>query len=473
MKGDVFVWAVTTLAAAAPLAGQTRATVYSDGRIFVRRVIEWPLPSGVSEVAIPLELPVPGSIVALDAGVAIVSIRHPFLPLANFNADPTVLLRRSIGRPVGILYPSIRDTIRGTVISADPPRIRLTDGSIMLGTSGAMLFPGDVADSERVVVASIRSRDPRPRFELGYTLMGAPWQAQYALVLGAGGVARLSGNLLVQMDGAALDSTSFSVAEGTMAKVPQIFPVRSDEERRRIGYYPSNLPPTAPPLLDSLRSYEIPGRHTIRRSEIASLPYLAESVARVERIYSVTLVPAQSPGETSLTRQTVPTTVNPSQANVVYRVTPAPGASWPGALPAGIARIYGPLGNGGTVLLAEATLTDPVTSGPVEFVAGPTGDVGAQRMITETSIEQDTVLTATGSRRIRGIATRQEHTVVLTNRGAAAVEVEIVARRQAPWTVMSSSVPPDSATPDAVRFKVPVSARGSATFTARIRIPTS
>jgi hypothetical protein len=302
--------------------------------------------------------------------------------------------------------------------------------------------------------------------------MGAPWQAQYTVLMAQGGAARISGSVLVQMDAAGLDSVSFSVVEGNLSRVPQLFPVRTDEERRRLGVYPSNLPPATPPLLDSLRIYEIPGRHSIRRSDIATLPYLPESAGRVERIYSVTLNPTQTAGEVSLSRPTVPTTVNPSQASLVYRVSPAPGAAWPATLPAGIARIYGPLGSAGTVLLAEATLTDPVTAGFLEFVAGPTGDVGAQRSITESSIEQDTVLTATGSRRIRGVATRQEHTVLLTNRTAAAVEVEIVARRLPSWTVMNSSVPPGSSAPEVFRFKVPVPARGSATFTARIRMPT-
>ena len=69
MRGWARLWILLAAGGAAtgPIQAQTRATIYSDGRIFVRRVIEVPLVRGRNLVTLPLEAVTPGSAALSDA----------------------------------------------------------------------------------------------------------------------------------------------------------------------------------------------------------------------------------------------------------------------------------------------------------------------------------------------------------------------------------------------------------------------
>jgi len=63
MGGRARFWILLAVGgtASGALSAQTRATLYADGRVFVRRVIEVPLVRGSNLVALPLETVTPGS----------------------------------------------------------------------------------------------------------------------------------------------------------------------------------------------------------------------------------------------------------------------------------------------------------------------------------------------------------------------------------------------------------------------------
>jgi hypothetical protein len=387
-----------------------------------------------------------------------------------------------VGRAVSILYPTPRDTLRAIVLSADPPRYRMSDGSVMVAPFGVTLFPADMVESERATIATVESRGARARFEVGYTVIGVPWQAQYALTLSDGGRGRLTGAAVVQSDGMALDSTEFSVVEGHVARVPVLFPVRSPQEQMRLGTFNQQAPPAAPPA-DSIRVYPVVGRHPLRRGEVVNLPLVAGGAVQVARVYVVPGIFAPPPSQPlqSVTQDyqpAVPSTrmsmgPNPLMPSLRYRLTGDARSPLAGALPSGIARIYGPAGASGTMLLAEANVPNPSPGGLLELVAGPTTDIVANRIAYESLVEQDTLVTESGSKTVRAIATVYRESVRLQNRTAADVVVEILEQRGESFTVLSSSVRPEPLASGGVRFQVTVPARGEALFTARLRVPVS
>lgn len=467
---------------AVPLAAQTRATIYSDGRIFVRRVIEVPLVRGSNLVALPLEAVTPGSVIALDSGVTIVSARTPYPTSGAFNSDPTPLLRRIVGRQVLMLYPTMRDTIRVTVLSSDPPRLRLPNGSVTVAAPGMILFPPEIFDAERLTLATIQSRDVRSRFEIGYMLTGTPWQAQYTLVVGDRVTGRFSGSAVFQTDAIALDSAEISLVEGTVAKVAAAFPMRTAEERMRMGQFQGQPPPPVVPT-DSIRIHRIAGRHALQRSEIVSLPLVAEGMVEVAKVYRVSgmfaLESRAIQGQELSVAQQLPQPVvvggmaGPLTATLSYRVTGDARSPLAGPLPPGTARIFGPATGGGIGLLAEARVLEPSPGRVLDLVAGPTTDVAASRTTSPAVVEQDTVVTESGSRTVRATAAIYDETIRFRNRTSSAATVEIVEQRGDSLTVVSSSVMPERLAPGTVRFTVNLPPRGDVLFRARLRVPVS
>lgn len=453
--------------AATPLGAQTGATIYSDGRIFVRRVIELPLARGTSVVALPIEMVYPGSVIALDSGVTIVSARTPFPSIGSYNSDPTPLLRRIVGRRVLLLYPTLKDTISALVLSSDPPRYRLPDGSVAVAALGMVLFPADLVDAERMTIATIESRDARPRFEVGYMMSGVPWQAQYTLMLSRGG-GRLSGAAIVQSDAIALDSAEISLVEGTVSRVVPVFPVRTAEERMRMGQYSPQPPPPVVPT-DSMRVYAIAGRHALRRAEIASLPLVPEGAVQVTRVYSVPGIFGGQQPPPQGARISIGST--PLVASLRYRLTGDARSPLAGPLPSGTARIYGPASSSGLALLAEANVLEPSPGRQLDLVTGPTTDVAATRTVFESTVQQDTLVTTGGSRTVRATATLFDESIRLQNRTDSAVVVEIIEQRNEAWTVVSSSVAPEPLARGTMRFRVTLPPRGDALFVARMRVP--
>ena len=117
---------------------ETSVTVYSDGRLLVRRTIPVAVARGASTISADLGVREadPSSFVSLDSTVQIRGVRV----FGATGADGS--LRRSLGSDVVFRVgpdsaPRYR---RGTLLSLEPPAVR-TDGYVLYGLPGTPVFP--------------------------------------------------------------------------------------------------------------------------------------------------------------------------------------------------------------------------------------------------------------------------------------------------------------------------------------------
>jgi hypothetical protein len=456
------------VAAAGSAGAQTRATIYTDGRVFVRRTIERPIPRGTTIVPLPLEGALAGSVIALDTGVTIVEVRVPM------RADLTGLLRRAVGRRVMLRGTSPSDTTSALVLAADPPRYQLADGTVTASVPGTIAFPEDLAGPSRLARITVESREPRSRIAVGYLINGAWWQGHYILTLD-GRAARLSAAALVVSETVALDSAEIFLLEGRVSRVSMQLSNAPGDDRPRLLQNVMQGPGGVAgqgagggPSPDTVRVYRLPGRHSVHPTEVASIPLLPESPVQVTRVLSV---PGVLPGGSLPVQGLFGREAAPVGATVRYRIERAGGAGFGGALPGGSARIYRSVGGSGMALAAEATVSGTDRGGPLYFEAGVSTELAATRIALLATQEIDTTVSATGSRTVRTVAMVIDHTVRLQNRTDSTLVVEIPEQRDGAWTVVSSSVPAQPVAPGMVRFQVTLRPRAETLFTARMRVP--
>jgi hypothetical protein len=456
MVRAVLAGVVFTAAWVAPASGQTKATIYPDGRVFVRRTIPHPISAGSTVVPLPEDNALVGSVVALDSGVTVVSASLPQ------PGEPGAILRRSVGHRVVFRMTPTEDTVSALVVSADPARYLLPSGLVLQTLPAGAYYPQDALGPASAV--TVRSTLARPHLSLGYMAQGAWWIAHYTLMLGERR-GTLSGAAIVVSETISLDSAELSVLEGDVTRVIPPTGTRNPEERAR-AILMAAQPQVRPASSRPVRIHRIPGRFTLRPGYVESLPLVPSMDVPVERVVRVPglldntmLIGSVSGGGNVL----VPT--------VRYVIPRVPEARLAGGLPRGSARIYRRIGPD-QVMVAEGELVaDGDPDGPLELVAGASPDVYATRTLHLGVPVHDTVVSATGSRTVRAVATIFEHAVLLQNVSDTAQTVEIVERRRPGWSLLSSSVPGEPAGRGTVRFRIVLQPRETVTFTARMRVP--
>jgi hypothetical protein len=435
------------------MEGQVRATIYPDGRVFVSRTITRPIPAGTTVLNLPADA-LAGSLVSLDSGVTIVSAALPQ------GGDQTSLLRRSVGRRVVFRMTPPDDTVSALVLSADPPRYQLASGFVLQSLPGTVLFPAEAAGGATV---RLRARTARPRVQLGYMTNGASWMAQYTVRLGAPrstvGVAAL-----ILSETVTLDSAEISILEGEVSRVIPSGSARSPEERVRLIQAAAQAP-VLPAWAAPFRLHRVPGSHSIRAGEVRNLSLIPASEVTVERVFRL-------PGILDARGLPVPFSGGPlSLSPVVRYLIPRAAGPLARALPRGTARIFRAIGEDHVMVAEGEVLPTDDGEGSLEIVAGGSSDVMATRTIHAGTPVQDTVVSPSGSRTVRAVATIFEHEVVLRNLTDTAQVAEIIERRPEGWSVLSSSVRAEPLGPGAVRFRIPLPSRGAAVFRARMRVP--
>ena len=165
-------------------AQETSLTIYSDGRLLVRRTFEVAVPSGTSMH--PLDLGVrevnPGSVVALDDGIQVTGSRLA----AATGLEGS--LRRAVGAQLlfrsessmGVRYST------GRLLSAEPVAVQV-DSGIVYSFPGTPVFPQALVQLAPRFELTVESARAAGSLRLLYQSSGLAWAANYAVLVPRGG----------------------------------------------------------------------------------------------------------------------------------------------------------------------------------------------------------------------------------------------------------------------------------------------
>src|SRR6266581_3530224 len=160
---------VALVLVASPLAAQTSLSIYRDGRVVVRRTLPQALQQGRNTLTLRLEALDPATLFSPDTSVAVSSAT------VRYASTSTDALARAVGQTLSFVR-SKGDTIRATVVRADPPEFKLPDGRLLLSPPGEPLFPAELVRTSPEAQVVLDASRARQRTELAYVAQGATWE---------------------------------------------------------------------------------------------------------------------------------------------------------------------------------------------------------------------------------------------------------------------------------------------------------
>jgi hypothetical protein len=205
--------ALAMAAAVMPVTAQTSLSIYSDGRVVVRRSLAQPLEKGRNTLSLKVDALDPATLFSPDTSVGLVSaVLRP-------ATDQATALARAIGQTLSFVRPRAAggaDTVRATVVRPDPPQYRLPDGRFVLSEPGEPIFPADLVRTTPDLAVTLEAARAQPRTELAWVADGAArWEATYQVVL-AGVGCQVSGTATITSQGLRADSAEVQLVAGSI-----------------------------------------------------------------------------------------------------------------------------------------------------------------------------------------------------------------------------------------------------------------
>ncbi|HEX9164381.1 MAG TPA: hypothetical protein VF862_00620 [Gemmatimonadales bacterium] len=436
---------------ALPLEAQTGFTIYSGGRVLVRRTIPATVPQGPSSHALALGAMEPGSLFALDPDVTLTGTAY------DAAVDEPSTMRRAVGRKLvfdtGVRTNNLVETIEAEVLAVDPERFRLPGGEIVFQRPGRPRYPADLVYLAPTTTVAVQSGARKDALNLGWFTGGAGWMAQYQLVLGKG-TARATGQAVILNSGLSADNAELQVLAGDVGRggaMPKTMPMMAAREMTMdvAGA------PAAEEAIGEAHLYTIPGRYTLRPGVTTTAALFQPATASWERIYTV---PGTMPWMGPL-QQYGDEMKQPVEVHYLVK-RPRPGEFGDRPLPGGNWRIFEADAGGRLQMIGEAGSRHQPAGVDLRLAAGSAFDLTATRVQTEY---------ATTREARRTIATAA-YTVTLTNAKDSVVTIDVLEERQGEWQILASSVPGEKLSSTQTRFRMRVPAKGEAVLTYRVRV---
>ena len=444
------------LASARPLPAQTGLTIYSDGRVLVRRTLTASVPAGVSNHRLELGALDPATVFALDSAVTVVGAAY------DDAVDEANTMRRAIGLTLKFLRVlsgggTPLDTVAGTVIGVNPERFRLADGRIVFERPGLPLYPAELMLADPTLALAVRAPAQRPSLRLGYFTRGASWNANYSVVLGKG-AARLSGQAVIPSQSLRESDAEVQLLAGSVGRASEAkgFQVGQLNAARAVA----EMAPMAPATEEGVGEahlYSIPGKVSLQPGTTTTVALFEPAMAPWTRSFVVRgqipwYGPLQQYGDIE---NEVPVEVwytLKRQAKTAFGDLPLPGGAY---------RLYEPDAQGRLQLIGESSAGHAAPGQDVRLPAGTAFDLTAKRIQTSYSTQRDS------TRRTIAMA---GYRVTVANAKDSTATVEVLEERGGEWAVIASSVPPEKLSSTRTRFTVRVPAHGEATLTYRVRV---
>ena len=429
---------------------ETSVTIYSDGRLLVRRTIPTAVARGTSTVVADLGVREadPSSFVSLDSTVQIRGIRV----FGATGADGS--LRRSLGYDLVFRVgpDSAPRYLRGTLLSLDPPAVR-TDGYVLYGMPGTPVFPDSMVQLLPRVEVTVDASRAANSLRLMYLSNGLSWAASYAVVLprGGAGTAAITGSAQIDNGGAVtLPGAQVQLLAGTVRRVQSPRPMAAMRAgvSGAVALDAVEAEPTDE-ALGGTHVYTLPGTVDFAPGETRTVALFSRAAAAVEPEFTL----RQSYGMNG----PWPDAMRDLHPDIGYRVR-RPAASPFGStpLPAGNVRVYESDESGRPQLVGEAAIAHTPAGRDLRVTTGTAFDVTATR--TQTAFERH------GDRE-----TVSAYRVEIQNAKTQPVVVQVTDQCPGRCEIVSSSLPGEQPSVASVSFRVTVAAGGSATLQYQLR----
>ena len=444
---------------AGPVSSQTSLSIYTDGRVVVRRTLAQALEKGRNTLTLKVEELDPATLFSPDTGVALLSA------IARPPTDRDAALRRAAGQTLGFVRrreDGRSDTVRATVVRASPSQYRLSDGRFLLSEPGEPLFPAELVHTTPEATVVLEAARARSRTDLAWLTRGASWEAVYQVIL-TGVRCQVSGAATITSQSLAAESAEVQLVAGSIGRARGPAPVfeAARVERMVVG---------SPPVLAGAAEEAVGETHVYQLSGRVSLePGMAVTTALFPRAgvpYTQELiVPGALPWRGFLAQS--PAEPNRVPVQVWYTLKRSRGSAFGDRpLPAGTLQLYQTDSAGRVQLVGEARSDHTAPGRDLRVQSGEAFDVTAERVQTDYNQEQ-----LAPPR--RGLPPRQRVTaayrVTISNAKPEAVTVDVREARYGMWQIVESSVPTEKLSATEVRFRMPVEAGGTATLTYTVQ----
>ncbi|MDH4130462.1 MAG: hypothetical protein OEW17_03315 [Gemmatimonadota bacterium] len=447
-----YTGALALLLGAAPGASaQVGLTMFNDGRVLVRRTVPADLKQGQSEVSVAIGQVDPATVFSLDSSVTILGSRY------EGGVDEGSVVRRAVGRRITFL--SGRDTVRAELVGVDPERYKLTDGSVVFGRPGTALWPADLVITNPTLSLNVSTSKPRRALPLGYFTMSGGWEASYHLLMGAKGLASVSGQAVLRAGPLKVKEASVQLLAGDPGRAMPQAPPQAYGDMMVARANMAKESGVGEATVGDVHIYSLPGRVTIEPGVVTTVQLFPPATAGITKTYEA---PSANPYYGPLPQFGEPME---SPIGITYTVRrPRKSDFGDRPMPAGTVRLYESDSAGQAQLIGEASAGHTAAGEDLRVSAGVAFDLGATRVQTTYTTGRDT----TGGRK-RTVATA-DYRVTLTNARSEPVAVDVLEERGGEWSVVSSSVPAEKLSSTRTRFRVTVPAGGEAILTYRLRV---
>jgi hypothetical protein len=450
--------ACATLIVANATPAQTSLSIYTDGRVVVRKTIPQKLDRGRNVLSVDLPGLDPATLFSPDSSVAVVSaVLRP-------ATDRDAAMRSAIGRTLSFLR-GRGDTVQATVISVAPPQYRLPSGLLQLSQPGEPLFPAEASliRSKPEAIVTLDASRPRDATELVYVSQGVTWQAVYQAVLGNGS-ATVSGAATINSSAMKADSAAVQLVAGSInrARTGRVM----DEvvmANRAMAAAPAPESYAGEQAVGETHVYDLPGR--ISFDVGAPLTTALFPRGRADVVEEL-VVPGAVPWRGYFGQQSGDP--NAVRVQVWYTFKRPRGTAFGDRpLPAGTIQLFQRDSSGRVQLVGEAAFDHTPAAKDLRVQSGYAFDVTAERV--QTDFHQAPLPSPRP-----GVPSRARVTatfrVTVTNAKPAAVTVDVRELHFGEWRIVESSVPAEKLSSSEQRFRISVPANGSVTLTYTVQV---
>jgi hypothetical protein len=443
-------------ASAATLTGQTSLSIYRDGRVVVRQSLPQALQRGRNVVTLKLEGLDPATLFSPDTSVSVASAT------ARYPSGKGDALANALGQTLSFVRAK-GDTIRATVVRADPPQYRLSDGRLLLESPGEPLFPAELVRTGPEASVVLEASRARPRTDLAYVMQGVTWEALYQVIL-TGARCQVSGTATVTSQTLRADSAEVQLVAGSIQRSRVAAQPRFDRAARAsvMAVEEAQVVSMGEEAVGETHVYALPGRLSLLPGVPIATALFPRSAAPVTQEL---IVPGVLPWRGWIGQSPEPNRVPVQVWYTIKRARATPLGDRP--LPAGTVQLYQADSSGRVQLIGEAATDHTAPGRDLRLQSGDAFDVTAERVQTDFNQEMLPPVR-------RGLPNRQRVTaayrVTITNAKAEGVTVDVREARYGEWKIVESSVPPEKLSATETRFRLPVPANGTATLTYTVQI---